>query len=168
MNEWSFHTDVHLWPSPVATCILTLAVLEFCRTSGSGGHKADKQKHNCNLNRTIAISQTDPNFDFLSKIFSHDLKCTTVSRTRMDRSQPPCYLRSVAPCLCPPAPPAARRWPGRTLRCTVGLSAGILSEPNFPPGRFRSPSAARYAPQGRAWLRKPPDLWPYLADERQE
>lgn len=78
-----------------------------------------------------------------------------------------CYLCFVAPSLCPPAPPAARRWPGRTPNCTVGPSAGIWSGPNFPPGWFQSPSATRSAPQGRAWLRWRSDPRPHLADQRQ-
>lgn len=38
------HTGVDLWPSsPVAICVLTLAALELCLTSGSGEHKPEKQ-----------------------------------------------------------------------------------------------------------------------------
>lgn len=79
-----------------------------------------------------------------------------------------CYLCSAGSSLCPPAPPAARHWPGRTPMCTVGPSAGIWSGPSFPPSWFQSPSAAQSAPQGRAGLRKPPDLRSYLAEERRD
>lgn len=73
------------------------------------------------------------------------------------------HLCSVSPSVCPPARPAGRQSPGRTPKCSAGPSEGTWSGPDSPPGWLQSPSAARSAPQEKAWPRKLPDLQPYLS-----
>lgn len=46
--------------------------------------------------------------------------------------------------------------------CSAGLSGGIWSGQDSPPGGLQSPSGAQFARQEKAWLMKIPDLPPDL------